>query len=267
MTIDISPILQRAIAILDCFSQEQPELGVREVSRRASLSPSAAGRLMQSLASLGLLHQNPDTRAYSLGARSLTWAGVYTATLDVRRLALPFIHELHRTTNETISLYIREGAERVCVERLESDQNVRIVARLGRRLPLHAGSAGKLLLAFLPLAEQEHIITNLPLTAFTPSTFTDPTVLRRELAHIRTCGYAVSRGEWLADAAGVAAPIFDQAGAPAAALTISGPIQRFNDAAISVHSARLLRVILSISRLLGFTDTLPFPSQPQPEQP
>jgi IclR family KDG regulon transcriptional repressor len=147
--------LNRAIAILDCFTQENTELGVREIARLVELSSSATGRLLGAMKELGILSQNPDTHAYSMGARVLTWAGVYNAELNIRNRALPAIQELHNSTRESISLYVLENNERLCIERLESPQTVRIVTRVGRRLPLYAGSAGKVMLAFLSPRQQE----------------------------------------------------------------------------------------------------------------
>jgi IclR family transcriptional regulator, KDG regulon repressor len=247
-----STTIQRAVALLDCFTQEQPELGVREIARKVGLSSSTAGRLLVHLKELGILSQNPSTQAYSLGGKVLAWAEVYTATMDVRKLALPLMHELHDSTQETISLYILEGNDRVCVERLESPQNVRIVARVGRRLPLYAGSAGKVFLAFLPHDRRETILNSTILEPFTPNTFTDRAVLEQELEKILRSGYAASCGEWVSDASGVAAPIFDQRGDIIAALTISGPTQRFNEEKVDKYIKEAIRVAGHISNELGF---------------
>jgi len=202
--------LNRFVSILDCFTIENPKLGVREVSRKVNMSSSAAGRLMQAMRDLNILSQDTQTSLYAIGSRTLIWAGVYSATLDVRNVALPFIHELHHDTSETISLYLMDGNERVCVERLESPQNVRIVARIGRRLPLYAGSAGKVFLAFITQKKRDEILNSTDLIPLTPKTITDKETLITELETIRKQGYAASRGEWLMDASGVAAPIFDQ---------------------------------------------------------
>lgn len=244
--------LKRAIAVLDCFSAEQAELGVREVARRAGLSSSVTGRLLVALKEMGFLSQNPQTRAYSLGARVLRWAQVYHSNLDVRNHALPMLRELHQVTHETISLYILEGYERVCVERLESQQGVRIVTRIGQRLPLYAGSAGKVLLAYLPPAQQEEYLASTKLAAMTENTITDAERLRRELQMILEQGVAVSNGEWTADAAAVAAPILDRNGCVIAALAISAPISRFSDEARERYCKEVKRVAEQISTALGY---------------
>ncbi|HMN61765.1 MAG TPA: IclR family transcriptional regulator [Anaerolinea sp.] len=245
-------LLHRAVRILDCFTREHPDLGVREVARKVGLSSSAAGRLMATMKDLGMLSQNSKTRIYSLGPRALTWAGTYLSTSDIRNVALPYLQDLHQKTQETISLYILDGHERVCIERLESTQNVRFVApRVGRHLPLHAGSAGKVLLAYLPDGLREEILSS-SLEKLTEKTIVDLEVLREELVEIRKKGYALSDGEWILDASGIAAPVFDRGGSISAAITISGPTQRFTRQAIEVYIECILQVATSISHDLGF---------------
>jgi DNA-binding IclR family transcriptional regulator len=261
MRTDKVETLNRIISILDCFTQEHPSLGVRETARQVNLSSSATGRLMAAMKDLGILSQNHSTREYALGARVLTWAGVYAATLDVRNVALPAIEELHNTTRETISLYVLEGNERVCVERMESPENVRIVARIGRRLPLYAGSAGKVFLAFMPSQRRDAILDSTSLEPLTRNTIVDRAALFRELEMIRIQGYAYSNGEWILEASGVAAPVFDRTGEVAAALTISGPTQRFTPDKVACYARQVIEVAGQISRDLGF---YPQRKNPQP---
>lgn len=252
MPANTTQTLQRAIAILDSFSPNKPDLGVREAARIVGLSSSTTGRLLASLKELGVLDQNPKTHTYSLGGKVLTWANIYTNTLDVRNLSMSALQQLHQDTQETISLYVMEGDERVCVERLESPQNVRIVARIGRRLPLYAGSAGKVFLAFLPEERRNEILNHTDFTPFTSQTITDRERLMEELEKIKSQGFAVSRGEWTSDASGVAAPIFNSSREIVAAITISGPSQRFTDEKILKYSREILVVAGKISRTMGY---------------
>lgn len=253
--------LSRAVAVLDCFTLDRSELGVREIARMLNLSSSVAGRLLAAMKAMGILSQNPETRAYSMGARVLTWAGVYAASLDVRNRALPYIEELHQTTQETISLYLLEGNERVCVERLESLQNVRIVARLGRRLPLYAGAAGRVMLAFLSPERQAQYFAETELVPLTDHTLVDPEQLRAELERVRAEGCAVSFGEWIEDAAGIAAPILDHNAEVVAALTISGPIQRFQGEKVARYCEEVKRVAARISEGMGYAGEPIYPSR------
>lgn len=249
---DKNQTLERIITILDCFSLDEPVLGVREVARKTGISSSTAGRLMNDMKSLGMLNQDADTRSYMMGAKVLAWAGIYTVTTDIRSISLPVMVRLQEETRETISLYVLEGNERVCVERLESPEAVRIVARIGRRIPLYAGSAGKVFLAFLSDARREEILNSVELIPMTRRTITDPDELKEDLGKIHRRGYAISKGEWILEAAGVAAPIFDQFGRVTAALTISGPAQRFTDKKIDEMIPLVKSGSEEISRELGY---------------
>jgi DNA-binding IclR family transcriptional regulator len=246
-------VLAHLCEILDCFSVEKPEIGVREIARMTGLTTSTVGRLMTAMKERGILNQNTATRGYSLGIRLLTWTGVYLTSLDIRTIAQPIMSELQQITQETISLYLRDGHDRVCVERLESPQTVRIVARLGRRLPLYAGSAGKAILAYLPENVISDVIEASSLTPFTARTITSPDDLRGELEKVRQKGYAVSHGEWIQDASGVAAPIYGPNHEVIGALTISGPSQRFTRETIEKYAREIVASAQDISRQMGFS--------------
>lgn len=252
MLVDSTSVLRRAVAILDCFTEDQPKLGVREVARLTGLSTSTAGRLMAELKDLGILQQNPATRTYSLGSKILAWSGIYMDSLDLRTMALPLMEELRRTTCETTSLYIIDGDERLCVERMESHQNVRMTSRVGHRLPLFAGSAGKAILAFLPDARIKEILQGNELIPYTSQTITDRILMLAELKKIRQQGYSTSIGEWIPEAAGVAAPILRQGGAVVGGLSISGPASRFIPERVAQYAGEVVRAAGQLSQMMGF---------------
>jgi IclR family transcriptional regulator, KDG regulon repressor len=252
MPADSTTVLSHIISILDCFTPEHPELGVRDVARMTALSPSTAGRLMAEMKDAGILQQNPVSRVYSPGSKVLSWATVYIAMLNIRTVALPFMEELTRSTGETVTLYILDGMDRLCVERMESQHNVRMVTRVGSRLPLYAGSAGKAILAFMPGEWQEEYLRSVAFKPLTHQTITDPETLRAELVRIRLDGFATSSGEWLLEASGVAAPILGSNQAVLGALSVSGPNPRFTPVLMKAYALDLIRVTRSISQLMGF---------------
>jgi len=253
MTPDSSSVLQHIVAILDCFSLDHPELGVREVARLANLSTSTAGRLMAEMKGIGILQQNSATRGYTLGSRILGWSGVYMDSLDLRTVALPLMEDLRRITSETVSLYLLDGNERLCVERMESRHTLRMVSRVGHRLPLHAGSAGKAILAFLAPERIEEILRVTELKPLTLHTLADPVALQAELAKTRQQGYAVSHGEWIVEASGVAAPVFRKGAEVIGSLSISGPSSRFTAHKVQKYAADIVQAAGQISQFLGFS--------------
>jgi DNA-binding IclR family transcriptional regulator len=246
--------LSRAMAILDCFTVESPQLGVREIARQIDMSVSTVGRLLASLNALGLLSQDPASRLYRMGPKVMAYNMVYTASLDIRGSARPMLEELYRLTNETVSLYILAGDKRVCADCIESSERLRVVVRVGEHMPLHAGSAGKALLAFMPPEEAELILSK-PLEKMTSKTVTSKESILAELKDIRAKGYATSHGERFEDVIGVAAPVFDNAGMVVAAINVAGPSRRFTDQLVTKHRARLMELAKQISRLLGYVES------------
>lgn len=249
----------RALSIVDCFSLDRPELGVREVARRLGLASSTTGRLLATLQSAGVLTRNPRTRTYMLGPRVLAWAGFYTGVLDVRTTARPILDRLRRATRETVTLYVQDGDERVCVERLESPENIRAVVRLGERMPCYAGAGGKVLLASLPREAREALLERIVLTRFTDRTITNRARLARELATIRRQGYATSSGERFVNASAVAAPVYGADGALVAVVNVSGPSERFTRSRWPDYIARVRKAARDISRSMGYRRTGPRP--------
>ena len=245
--------INRIFSLLDCFSIEKPELGVREAARMLDISPSSCGRMLSELRDEGVLIQNSDTRTYSLGGRVIRWAGVYTSSSDLRKKAFPYMRQIYDQTNETVTLYTAEEFDRICVERIESRKTVRIVEMVGTRIKIFTGSGGKSILAFRSPEEIEKVFDyarTLPKYSEDENFFSQ---LREEFAQIRKNGYAVSHGEWETDASGIGAPIFNDKGIPIGSISISGPTLRFLDEELlKTYAALLVNSVEKISRELGY---------------
>ncbi|MBE0697267.1 MAG: IclR family transcriptional regulator, partial [Anaerolineaceae bacterium] len=108
------------------------------------------------------------------------------------------------------------------------------------------------ILAFLPLERQEEILQHTQLVPLTPKTITNPAILREEFKKARAQGCAVSFGEWVEDASGVASPILARDGNVVGALAISGPTSRFTDENVAKYRDAVKRVAVQISESLGY---------------
>ena len=201
----------------------------------------------------GILWQNPDTKGYQLAARVMRWAQVYSATSDLRKYAYPYMNAIFTETDETVSLYAAEEYSRVCVERIESRKNVRIVEMIGTRIQIFRGSGGKAILAFRSPEEIEAVLNYAAALPEDPESVDEINSLRQELEDIREKGFAISHGEWQTEASGIAAPIFNSNGIPIGSISISGPTQRFMDKIKLAHYADLLlQNVTKISQDLGY---------------
>ncbi len=245
--------INRIFSLLDCFSVEKPELGVREAARMLNISPSSCGRLLCELRDEGILIQDADSRTYSLGGRVIRWAEVYSESSDLRKKAYPFMEEIYKQTNETVTLYTAEEFDRVCVERIESRKTVRVAEPIGTRINIFTGSGGKSILAFRTQQEIAHVLEyakTLPKYENAEDYFIQ---LQNEFKTIREQGFAISHGEWQSDASGIGAPIFNGKGIPIGSISISAPTQRFlNEEILESYAKILVQNVKQISRELGY---------------
>lgn len=218
-----------------------------------NISSSSCGRMMSEMRNEGVLTQNPETKLYSLGGRVIRWAGVYVATSDLCSKSMLMMKSLFRETNETVTLYVVEGDERVCVERIESSQNVRIVESIGLRLKLYHGSGGQAILAFMDKSEIDRILS-LAAEEIQDKVEDEIRTIRQQLDETREKGYSISHGQWLSGASGIAAPIFGSRGKPIGSISISGPSDRFQcQEKIQKYADLLLPAVEKISYEMGYS--------------
>ena len=225
--------IERALDILECFSEKNTELRIADICKSVGLSKSTVHRTMATMENRGYLSQSLENGKYRLGVKTLSAGKAFLAGLDFRALALPYMRTIRDTINESVNLYVTNGSKRVVIERLESDEPLRRVLKIGDELPLDRGAAGKVFLAFNPKLQEFAQI--------------DPAVI----AEIRRQHYAVSHGERESDAASVAVPLFDHQAKVIAVLAVSGPSIRFKEPQLSSYISILRESSEAISSALG----------------
>jgi len=245
--------VEKAIDILFCFDPQHPQLRLTDISQRLGLHKSTTHRLLALLKKKRLITADTTSQHYSLGPGVVELAWIILRQQDLRTVCAPYLERLRQATNETVSLYIRMGDRRVCIEELESGQEIKYSQALGLAAPLHVGAPGKVLLAFLPPGELEALLATLPLTPVTPNTRTDREQLLEELATVRQHGYAVSVGERSLWASAAAAPIWDWSGKPLAAISVLGPSHRLTREVLPALGQQVQQMALEISTAFGYS--------------
>ena len=236
--------------ILDKFIDE-PEFSLKGLVEATGLTHNRLLRLTGTLQAKGYMLRDPNSGMFSLGPKLLILGKALERRLDLLTLARPLLVELARNTGESVSIYVREGLERVVLIREEGTHNVRHTVSEGQRMVLHAGAAGKVFLAFSPPALLDELLDSGPLPRLTGGTITSVPKLREELAQIRERGFASSRAERDPDAASVAAPIFKNQGELTAVLSVAGPISRVNEESLGFLQSEVVRTAQNLSVLLG----------------
>lgn len=218
--------IDRAVSILLCFSRHKHELGITEIAKATGLSTSTTHRLLMAMQHNRLIRQTANRR-YSLGTLIVQLLGTGAAPTSLREAALATMTRLRDESDESIGLHeLLSSNERVVVDQVESYQPLRrTYTELGVPIPLPYGAPGKTLLAFLPPARREAVL-RVPLEAITPTSITDPDVLREQLVEIRRDRFALSYSERTPGIRTVASPIFGDTGAIVGCLSLSAPEMR-----------------------------------------
>lgn len=215
--------ISRAIAILEAFDETKLELGVTDLSRLTELDKATVYRLLSALQQGNLIEQDPDTAKYRLGFGLVRLAGLALQNLDLPRIARPHLQELADLSQETVNLSVMvEDSTVVNIDRVASPRRVRNMGWIGREMPIHAVSGGKVLMAYLP-EERLNEILDQPLPRFTPSTITDPARLREHLHEVRRVGYGIAEQELETGLSAAAAPIWNSEQKVVASISVSGP--------------------------------------------
>jgi len=217
--------LSKALTVIDALAQSHGPVGISELSRRLGLSKNQIFRVVKTLEQFGYIHQVDDK--YALGLRFLELGRHILNESDLVQTAIPHLNEVRNATGECVCLFMLDGRESVCIALREGLGLVNITARVGHRYLLHAGAAPKAILANQPAAFVRNVIDEHGLPAYTPHTITESAELQRTLAEIRERGFALSNEDMLVHAFEVAVPIYDRDDQVRAALSVTGPVDRF----------------------------------------
>lgn len=212
-------------------------LTLMELARSLRWGKATAFRYLSTLVAAGYLDLDGDSRRYRPTVRVLRLGGNFLARLSLTDIALPHLEALSRRLGETTNMAVLDEAEVVYVARVGGKRILSTNLGVGSRLPAHCTSMGKVLLAWLPEAERERILSRARLEAFTPQTLSDPARLREALRAVRRQGYALNDQELDLGLRSCAAPVIDARGAAVAAINASFTSARFTRAELEKRAA------------------------------
>lgn len=244
-------VIGKASTILDSVAARPEGMAWRDVQRATGLPASTTLRLLQNLAAEGFLDL-VDGR-YFIGLTLLRWARSRRSGAGIAELAQPELVAIRDATGETAVLFLRHDRQRVIVGLAETRHEVVRLVGLGQVMPLHAGSAGKVFLAFDDALDPA--LLGKPLRAYTEHTITDPDALAAELRRIRERGWAESISERDTGTVSISAPVYDHTGSLAAVIGIGAPVQRFNDTDRPAWAEAVVASARRLSAELGHVST------------
>lgn len=244
--------LDRALDILERLVEADEPVGVTELSNSLALHKSTVYRLLSTLRYRGYVEQDIKTNNYKIGLKLFELGSIVLHKMDLRTQVKPFIENLMQETKETIHLGIFDDYEVVYIDKVESSETIRMYSKVGRRVPAHCTSLGKVLLAFAPEEVVRKTIESKGLPNFTETTITDPDSLQVHLKKIRELGYSIDNEEQERNIRCIAGPIFNYDGTILASFSISGPVIRMTESRVQELAELVKQYSGKISAAFGY---------------
>jgi IclR family pca regulon transcriptional regulator len=235
--------LQRGFDVIKAFGPKAHQLTISEVSARTGLTRAVARRYLLTLEALGCVVQAGSK--FTLTPKLLDLGFTYLSTIDAASFAQPFMERVADTLHESCSLSVLDGDEIVYIARVSAKRIMSINLVVGSRLPAHATSMGKVLLAYLSPAALDAYFDRARLQRLTKRTICTQNALRQVLRQIRAHGWALADGESEDGVRTVAVPVFDRSQDLAAAMNVSGHAARVSTKELR---QRYLPVLLDAAR-------------------
>ncbi len=238
----VKPV-RKALQLLDELASAAAPLTLSELADRTGLPKTTAFRYLYTLRAARLVVDSEDGEAYAVGPRLAAAAAPDDGIARLKEAALPEMRRLQHRFNETVNLAVVERGAVVYVAMVGSTRSLRMEAAIGARDPLHSTSLGKAILAAREPADR---LRGLPprLPRRTAMTLTSRPALQEDLARAAERGFATDLQENELGAHCVAACI--PSAELAAALSISGPVQRLPRDALDRCGLALIRAAIAI---------------------
>ena len=235
--------VDRALRILQELAEHGSGATLEELSAAVDLPKSSVHRTVAALRERAFATQQDDGR-YLLGPEALRVAFHFYERIDLRAALRPMLQRLWAQVNETIHLGVLDGADVVYLDKLEPSHPIALTSRIGGRNPAYCTGVGKAMLAWTFPSDEAirgWISEHGPLEVRTPTTITSTSGLAREMARIRSEGYARDMEESEQGVRCIAAPLFLGGSVPRAAVSIAAPRERLTAARMRALAPVLLR--------------------------
>lgn len=242
--------VDRAVELLFVLESASRDLGVTELSKILDVQKSTVHNLLQTLLARDFVRQT-DSGRYTLGFRLMRLGHSAAERLDIRRLALPILHELASEANEYVLLAVLNKEEITIVENVAPPRSTFIVPRFDYCNAFHSSALGKVFLAF-GSEERRNILLRQTLPQHTSATMVETGALAEEMERIRIQGYAVSCNETLEGVTCIGAPIFNTHGRLEAAVSVSSASARLTVERYEEIAGVLKDKAAAISKCIGY---------------
>jgi len=253
----INKALSRAIRTIEIMAKNKFPMRLQEIANKVGIPESTALRILNTLITYGYAQQDHLSKHYLLTLKISYLGNLVKSSLDIRKIARPYLEELSRVCEESASLVIEQNMEAVYIDFVEGpDKLLRTLALIGRAAPLHTTAVGKCLLLNYSSLDIERYIEIKGLVKLTNNSITSREKLLDELKKVRNNGYAVDNEECEVGVRCVAAPIRDYMDKIIASISITGPTTRLTKDMIEKLKDMVIQTAKKISFHFGSSGSI-----------
>ncbi|GKX60716.1 DNA-binding transcriptional regulator KdgR [Leminorella grimontii] len=248
----VSSVL-KVFGILNALGDER-DIGISELAQRVMMSKSTVYRFLQTMKALGYVSQEEETEKYSLTLKLFELGSKALVHVDAIRYANGPMRELSRQTKEAIHLGALDDDAIIYIHKIDSQYNLRMYSRIGRRNPVHSTAIGKVLMAWCEPGLREDTLAKITFSPGTGKAVQSKEALLPLLENVRAQGYAEDVEEQEEGVRCIAVPVFDRFGVVNLGLSLSLPTVRFSEEGKPVLIALLHAAARNVSSQLGYHD-------------
>lgn len=242
--------VDRALMILEMIAQKP--MTQAELEKETGFNRTTMGRLVYTLANRKYIEKDANTNRYGIGLKVVELGSIKLNQIELKTEAVPLLRELSQKVNQVCHMGVLNDGEVVYIEKIEPLTSIRMFSAIGKRVPVHATSLGKMLMSGLANTEIIKTLSDKGMEKFTVHTILNQASYLQEIEKVRTQGYAVDDAENEDDIYCVSAPIFDYRNRMIAAISTTGT----NKAVLSAHGSKTIDAItdtaLQVSKRMGF---------------
>jgi IclR family acetate operon transcriptional repressor len=252
------PALDRGLLLLRVLARASGALTLSELSESIGVSRSTVYSLLATLQKHGMVEKDPRLKTYRLGVATFELGNAYIERVSLIPTFNDVAQRLVAQCRETVKLAVLDGHEVVYLGKQEGLHSVRLVARIGSRMPAHATAVGKVLLARYSDADLRDLYTGYTFASRTPHTISSFEQLLTAIGSVRQAQIAYDREESSVGLQCVAAPIHDHLGTVIAAISIGVPNDRLTNERLDQLTVLLVHHADEISQQLGWNERTTF---------
>lgn len=243
--------VDRTLNILEMLVEADEGMGVTEISNKIDIHKSTVHRLLATLQYRGYVKKAGNDK-YKIGFKLFEVGSSVINNLNLRGEVKPYLKELKEISKETVHLGVLDNNKVVYIDKVESNNTIRMYSKIGRRNHASSTSLGKVLLAYSERSVVDQVIKEEGLKKLTENTIHEEEAFRKHLSKVRNQGYAIDDEEQEYGIRCIAGPIFDYEGNIIASFSVSGPTMRMTESKVESLKEVVKEYSVKISEAFGY---------------